>query len=107
MTISPALEDLLGAVFDDARDQRLPESEEPADYAMWKQDFIFHMTDWMEDMEKLRQLFANPRVHNTEDASRFVVGFLYHVIPHVETAGRLLLNDIPNPFPHPPVRPVQ
>ena len=32
-----------------------------------------------------------------EKATTFLVGFLYHAVPHLKAAGRLLLDDVPDP----------
>ncbi len=63
-----------------------------------RHDFVFHMTDWKDDLERLAEWFRNPECLDEEAASTLVIGFLYHVIPHLNAAGRLLLDEISDPF---------
>jgi hypothetical protein len=93
MSTNPQLEQLLGAVFD-----RFREGEDPAVFAKNREEFIFHMTDWLNDLEELTDLYRNPGKHKASKASTLVGGFLYHVIPHLKAAGRLLLDEIPDAF---------
>jgi hypothetical protein len=67
-------------------------------HAQRRQEFVFHMTDWLADLKRLVDLYRHPRNFDTEAACRLVAGFLYHVIPHITAAGRLLLDEIPDPF---------
>jgi hypothetical protein len=91
------IEEVLGATFDRMRDY-LQKEVSPSDYERLRRDFIFHMTDWRSDLEKLAALYENPGSLKKKDASSIVVGFLYHVIPHLGAAGRLLLDDVGDPF---------
>jgi hypothetical protein len=85
------IESLLREVFTELR-----QDDEPG-YTEQKEDFVFHMTDWLEDLNGLMSLYSDSGV-GKEAAAKFVVGFLYHVIPHLNAAGRLLLGGIPDPF---------
>lgn len=87
------LEQLLGNTFDAFRD-----AEDAADHAKRKAGFIFHMTDWMSDLETLAALYKDPSMMDRKAARQFIFGFLVHVIPHLNTAGRLLLDEISDPF---------
>ena len=62
-----------------------------------KQEFVFHMIDWAADLEKIADLYSHPGKLSPE-ADKIVVAFLYHAIPHLNTAGNLLLDTIPDPF---------
>lgn len=83
---------LLGRIFDEFQ-----EVEDPEECARRKQDFVFHMTDWKDDLARMAELYKNPEKLNVE-AGKIVVAFLYHAIPHLNAAGRLLLDNIPDPF---------
>jgi hypothetical protein len=83
---------LLAAIFDDFR------SHKSKSYRRRQLDFIFHMTDWSDDLERLAELFKHPNKYDRETAGLFICGFLYHVIPHLNAAGRLLLDEIPDAF---------
>lgn len=93
MAVDPRLMDLLGRVFEDVKERTHDESFERN-----KRDFLFHMTDWQEDLEKLAELFRNPTSWEADSACDFVVGFLYHVVPHVNAAARLLVGCVGDPF---------
>ena len=85
---------LLGNIYDklQSRDDFETNSE-------FKREFIFHMTDWLEYLERLVELYEVGDIKKEEDkAAQQVAGFLYHVIPHLKAAGRLLLDNIPDPF---------
>jgi hypothetical protein len=88
---------LLGQVFDGAR-EGLRETLDPEEYERRRHDFIFHMTDWRDDLERLADLFKHPEQQEEGSASVFLIGFFYHVIPHLNAAGRLLLDEIGDPF---------
>jgi hypothetical protein len=87
------LEKLLRKVFD-----RLQDVEEPLSHDEMQRDFVFHMTDWRQDLEQLASLYRSPEDYSPREASRVIAGFLYHAIPHLKAAGRLLLDDIPDAF---------
>lgn len=91
------LEHLLGRVFD-AASEGLRAQVDLKEYERRKHDFVFHMTDWIGDMEQLAGLVNDPDLQDEETASTIVIGFLYHVIPHLNAAGRLLLGDVGDPF---------
>jgi hypothetical protein len=63
-----------------------------------RQEFIFHMMDWSDDLKTLADLFDKPERHDGHSASDLLIGFLYHVAPHLNAAGRLLLDKIDDPF---------
>jgi hypothetical protein len=91
------LRELLGRVFDGARGSL--RADLPADeYERRKLDFVFHMTDWSNDLARLADCAEHPDRLDDEAASRLVIGFLYHVVPHLNAAGRLLLDEITDPF---------
>jgi hypothetical protein len=85
---------LLAAVYN--RYQKLPDR---AANAQARRDFVFHMTDWLEDVERLTEVFRHPTQVERESAGNAVYGFLIHALPHLMEAGRLLEgHDIRNPF---------
>jgi hypothetical protein len=93
--------ELLAKVFDDAREDLRDELEKEGrlgDYEKIKRDFVFHMTDWADDLRRLHAMADAPDVWQTEEATRFLIGFLYHVVPHLNAAGRLLLDKLPDTF---------
>jgi hypothetical protein len=75
----------LRAVYDDL--QRLDHSLKNA---RCRRNFIFHMTDWLKDLRDLNELSEHPERFTREQATAVVSGFVYHVLPHLRAAGRLL-----------------
>jgi len=63
-----------------------------------RRNFAFHMTDWSDDLRRLADLYRRPEAFDKEEAGQIVCGFLYHVIPHLRAAGRLLLDYEPEDF---------
>ncbi len=63
-----------------------------------REDFVFHMTDWLNDLRSLAAVYEHPAQADRKQAGMVVAGFLYHVLPHLKAAGRLLLDGIPDAF---------
>ena len=57
-------------------------------------DAVFHMVDWLDDLEKWSQFCKNPASLNPEELGDMVMSFLIHVPNHVAAAGKLV-TDIP------------
>lgn len=92
LEVKAALIKRLEQIFDD-----LQETDDPIEHARKKKEFVFHMTDWVEDLQNLTSLYEYPDRHESE-GSKIIAGFLYHVIPHLKVAGRLALDEIPDAF---------
>ena len=61
-------------------------------------DFAFHMLDWTEDFDRLKELYANPG-RLSRKRSDDVFGFLIHATWHIMEAYRLLNgSECVNPF---------
>ena len=80
------LKKLLGAVYDRFNSAGTNAS---------RHSFVFHMTDWVGDLEALAALYAEPQAYTKAQASDVVAGFLYHALWHVRAAARLLLSFEP------------
>jgi hypothetical protein len=87
------LEELLSNTFDAFRDV-----EDATRHIHNRTEFIFHMTDWMSDLEKLADLYKDPNLMEQKAARQCIFSFLVHVIPHLNAAGRLMLGEISDPF---------
>ena len=87
------LQKLLASVYN--RYQRL---DDRAADARAREDFVFHMTDWLDDLDRLKAIYEHPEQFDRLEAGREIFGFLIHVIPHLKAAGRLLLDEISDPF---------
>ena len=53
-------------------------------------DFVFHMTDWLMDLEDIAKIYKNPENCSPKEAGRIVYGFLIHAVPHLIAAARLI-----------------
>ena len=91
------LEQLLSKTFDDLQ-SGLRKEVGREEYERRKHDFVFHMTDWKDDLEQYAALVQCPQLHDQEAATALVVGFLYHAVNHLRAAAQLLLDDIGDPF---------
>ena len=92
-----AIQSVMKQAFDRARiDIRaiMPDVE----YERCRDDFAFHLFDCFDDFESLIESFRSLDGLNPEEAVQFLMGFLYHVVPHLNAAGALLLGDIPTSF---------
>ena len=70
-----------------------------ADYERQRHDFAFHMTDWWGDLKWLYRLYEHPDAANRNEALTSMIAFLIHVIPHLNAAHRLLLEEeVSDPF---------
>jgi hypothetical protein len=99
------LRELLGRVFDAAQDG-LREELPPEEYERRRHDFVFHMTDCADDLVRYADFVKHPKQQDKKTATTFLIGFLYHVVPHLSAAGRLLLDHVPDPFAdHPEAAP--
>jgi hypothetical protein len=56
------------------------------------------MLDWESDLRRMVALVDEPGKVSSKEATTFIIGFLYHVIPHLNAAGNLLLDKVPDPF---------
>src|SRR5262249_35846894 len=90
---SPELKRLLAKVYNQY--QKL---EDPAANRRSREDFVFHMTDWLNDLDAIWQAYKNPEKTSKEAAGDAVFGFLVHALPHLMAAGRLLLDEIHDTF---------
>jgi hypothetical protein len=97
MNDAAPLEQSLGRIFDSAR-EGLREELSPDEYERRRHDFVFHLMDCKDDLKRLAQIFDHPEHMDEEAVSNFLIGFLYHVPPHLNAAGRLLLDEIKDPF---------
>jgi hypothetical protein len=93
----PRLERLLEGIFDDCR-SGLKQELSAAEYDRRRHDFVFHMTDWLADLNRLHTMFKDPATQKIPEATVELIGILYHVVPHLSAAGRLLLDQIPDAF---------
>jgi hypothetical protein len=87
------LKQLLAAVYD-----QFQKAEDRKVNGRWRRNFVFHMTDWSHDLSALARLYEHPGQFDKEQAGKIVAAFLYHAIPHLKAAGRLMLDYCPEDF---------
>lgn len=90
---SPELKRLLAGVYNQY--QKL---DNPAANRRSREDFVFHMTDWLNDLDCLWEAYQHPEDTSKDVAGDAVFGFLIHAVPHLMAASRLLLGEISDPF---------
>jgi hypothetical protein len=94
---TPELQRLLSKVYDAYR-----KVDDPALNQACRQDFVFHMTDWLSDLHDLNRLYDRPSSATAKEAESIVYGFLIHAVPHLMAAGRLLEGkELTHPFKYP------
>jgi len=57
-------------------------------------DAVFHMTDWLSDLEEWHSFCENPESLSNDALQDLLMEFLVHVPNHVAAAGKLI-TDIP------------
>jgi hypothetical protein len=72
--------------------------DDPAANKAGRRDFVFHMTDWEDDLRALAELYEHPERFSRTDAKGIVARFLYHATAHVMEAARLMLDWEPRYF---------
>ena len=91
------IESTLGELFDSQREE-WKEKLTGQEFDRLRHEFIFHMTDWLSDLQQFAAWVKHPESLDDNAASALVMGFLYHVVPHISAAGRLLIGRIDDPF---------
>lgn len=62
-------------------------------------DFVFHMTDWIDNLQQLHQFYEEPERHSDEEWDQAVYGgIISHAIGHLLAASRLIDDDVSDPF---------
>lgn len=56
-------------------------------------DVAFHMTDWLGDLDQLRDLFRRPGSLTDEQVAEVLEAFLLHVPNHVAAAAKLATGE--------------
>ena len=85
--------ELMRKVFDELR-EGVREEVSPQKYQELRESFAFHMSDWAGDIEEARKLRNQCATISSAEAAERVVGLLYHLIPHLTEAGKLLLDGV-------------
>ncbi|NLY00252.1 MAG: hypothetical protein GXY83_29495 [Rhodopirellula sp.] len=89
--LNTSLEKILGEIDDEACDRADP------DRAKRRAEFIFHMTDGKDDLERLVRWYQAPEQFDEHEAKEIVAATLYHVTGHLIAAARLY-DYVPDPF---------
>jgi hypothetical protein len=68
------------------------EAEESSDPMVVATDIAFHMTDWLEDLERWDSFCREPEALSKTEINRLLVEFLVHVPNHLVAASKLHLG---------------
>ena len=91
---TPELQRMLKSIYN-----RYQKRDDSAANAEAREDFVFHMTDWIDDLNRLATIFAHPAEVEKKFAGDAVYGFLIHAVAHLNEAYRLLEGcEVRNPF---------
>jgi len=91
-TVTRTIEDVLAQVFDQACD-----IDDARIRAEQRDAFIFHMTDWRDDLQRLARLYEEPVNVDDQQAKDTISAVLYHALGHLIAAARLY-DYVPDPF---------
>jgi hypothetical protein len=69
--------------------RRYSDGSGPRDKDRRTSDFVFHMTDWYNDLRALAEMFTDPEAHDEKRWNEVVFGFLAHASGHVAAACEL------------------
>ena len=64
-------------------------AKENNNYESDRGKFVFHMTDWQEELGTLLHLFSNPDDYDQEQANHILQELFYHVLPHLNAAAEI------------------
>ena len=56
-------------------------------------DIAFHMTDWINDMIELSNLYSSPDSYNSKQIENLLLKYLLHVPNHLAAAHKLLTSE--------------
>lgn len=58
-----------------------------------KRDIVFHLTDWLSDLEKWSVFCENPSQYSADEARHILYCILVHIPEHIAAAAKLLMNQ--------------
>lgn len=61
-------------------------------------EFLFHMTDWLNDLESLHSAFSHPDDLSDEEFRKVVENFLVHAPHHIKAAHLIWEPEAMDPF---------
>jgi hypothetical protein len=64
-------------------------AKEKNNYETDREKFVFHMTDWQETLDSLKQLFSGPDKYEQDQANHILQDLFYHVLPHLNAAAEI------------------
>ncbi len=83
-TSTNSLESKLLAFFKD-----MATAKENNNYESDRGKFVFHMTDWQEELGSLLRLFSSPDDYDQDQANQVLQSLFYHVLPHLNAAAEI------------------
>jgi hypothetical protein len=88
-TIDTSLEKHLLSCFKDMADCKVNNNFEKD-----RDSFVFHMTDWVEDLKSLHRLYSMPSEVSAEESKEALQALLFHTLPHLLAAAEIY-DDAP------------
>ncbi|MCO6512742.1 MAG: hypothetical protein J5I65_18310 [Aridibacter famidurans] len=55
-------------------------------------DIAFHMTDWLEDLDKWHRFCSDPASLTNKETANLLMDILIHVPPHIAAARKLMMG---------------
>lgn len=74
--------------------KQMAETKKKNNYDSENESFVFHMTDWKDDLKALHSLYETPSEFSREEAHEILQSFLFHSLPHVLAAAQIY-DDAP------------
>jgi len=53
------------------------------------ESFVFHMTDWQDELVELQRLFSCPDEMSQAEANRILQELFFHMLPHLNAAAEI------------------
>jgi len=64
-------------------------AKEHNNYGSDREKFVFHMTDWQEELDSRLRLFSSPDDYDQDQANHILQELFYHVLPHLNAAAEI------------------
>jgi hypothetical protein len=69
--------------------QEMANIKEKNNFDSDSESFLFHMTDWRDELATLEQLFNRPDEVSQKDANQILRDLFFHLLPHLNAAAEI------------------
>jgi len=69
--------------------KEMASAKEINNYEADRGKFVFHMTDWQDELSSLIRFFEKPDDYDQDQANRVLQELFYHVLPHLNAAAEI------------------